>query len=547
MKDYLPLAGVVRTYDRSWLGADLIAAVTVWAIVVPEAMAYASIAGMPPETGLYAAMVPLLLYAFIASSRRATVGPSAAVAALSFATVVAFASAGSDEFVSITILLTLLVGIILILGGIAKLGVIADFLSEPVLKGFIVGVAMTIALGQLGKVFGIESEGEGFFAELLDLIRNLPDTHVRTLMVGLACLAALYAIERWLPRIPAAIVVVVGAIVASSALDLEGRGVHVAGEIPAGLPSFVMPDLGVAALATLIPGAIGLAIVVYGESMALTKTFGSKHGERVDANQEMTALGAANAAGGLFGAHVTTASNSRTAAADAAGQKSQISSLMVVVLVALTLLFLTGFFADLPEAALGAIVIHAVIGLIHFRPISALRARNHLDFWAAVATLLGVLTLDVLAGLMIGVLVSLAGLMRRAIRPRITWLAQDPASGRFTDRGEGGDDSDISIVRFGAELFFANVGAFRDAVMDEVEANTPTAIVVDAEAITDIDTTAEDELVKLIDELDRAGVRHAMARLDPELRAGLERAGVDLDGRDFNRLTDAVEALRAAP
>ena len=545
MTSSLPIVRVIRTYDRTWLGADLIAAVTVWAIVVPEAMAYASIAGMPPETGLYAAMIPLLLYAMFASSRRATVGPSAAVAALSFATVVAFAPPGSDEFVTISILLTLIVGVILILGGIAKAGVIADFLSEPVLKGFIVGVAMTIALGQLGKVFGVEVEGEGFFAEAIDLIRHLPDTHVRTLLVGLACLAALYGIERWLPRIPGAIVVVAGAIIAVNALGLEEKGVHVAGEIPAGLPSFAIPDLGVSALATLIPAAIGIAIVVYGESMALTKTFGSKHQERVDADQEMVALGTANAAGGLFGSFVTTASNSRTAAADGAGQKTQVSSLMVVVLVGLTLLFLTGLFADLPEAALGAIVIHAVIGLIKFRPISSLWDRNRVDFWAAAATLLGVLALDVLAGLMIGVLVSLAGLMRRAVRPRITWLAYDEPTGRFVDRGDASGDGggDVSIVRFGAELFFANVGTLRDAVLQEVEDRSPSAIVFDAEAVTDIDTTAEDELRKLLDELEGGHVAYALARLQPGLRTGLELAGIDLSDRDFNRLTEAVEYL----
>ena len=546
MKDLVPLVGTLRTYETSWLGADFIAAVTVWAIVVPESMAYASIAGMPPETGLYAALIPLLLYAVFASSRRATVGPSAAVAALSFATVVAFASPGSEEFVSISILLALIVGVILLLGGIAKLGVIADFLSEPVLKGFIVGVAMTIALGQLGKIFGIESEGEGFFAEAIDLIRHLPDTHVRTLVVGLACLVALYAMERWLPRIPGAIVVVIGAIVAANVLELADKGVHVAGEIPAGLPSFVVPDLGVSAFATLLPSAIGIAIVVYGESMALSKTFGSKHRERVNANQEMVALGAANTAGGFFGAFVTTASNSRTAAADGAGQKTQVSSLIVVLLVGLTLLFLTGLFADLPEAALGAIVIHAVIGLIKFRPISALRDRNRVDFWAAVTTLLGVLVLDVLAGLMIGVLVSLAGLMRRAVRPRITWLAQDPISGRFVDRDRVADpaDREISIVGFGAELFFANVGTLRDAVLEEVELNAPSAIVLDAEAITDIDTTAEDEMTKLIDELTRNDIRFAVARLDPDLQARLQRSGIDLNGREFSHLSDAVEALR---
>ncbi|HWL50323.1 MAG TPA: SulP family inorganic anion transporter, partial [Acidimicrobiia bacterium] len=439
MDRLFPLSTTIRDYDQSWFRGDLAAAITVWAIVVPESMAYASIAGMPPETGLYAATVPLLLYAVFGTSRRMTVGPSAAVAALSIATVAPFAAAGSEEIVSYTVMLALIVGVVLVVAGIAKLGIIAEFLSEPVLKGFIVGVALTITLGQLGKLFGLESEGEGFFSELFDLIGKLPDLHVATLVVGAISLAGLFMLERFLPKIPSALVVVVLSIIAVKLFDLEAVGVEVAGAIPAGLPSLVAPtNLDWSAVSALIPGAIGVAIVVFGESMALAKTFGSSHGERVDANQELIALGAANTAGGLFGAFVTDGSSSRTAAADTAGQKTQVSSLVVVVLLIVTLLFLTSLFSDLPEAALGAIVIHAVIGLIRFAPIRRLKERNQVDFWAAVSTLVGVLVFDVLAGLMIGVLVSLAGLMSRAVRPRITWLARDTSSDGFIARDRAG-------------------------------------------------------------------------------------------------------------
>jgi SulP family sulfate permease len=545
VKDLVPLTSTLGHYEASWFSGDVMAAITVWAIVVPESIAYASIAGMPPETGLYAALIPLLLYAVFGSSRRMTVGPSAAVAALSFATAAGFAEPGSAEFIAISVLLTLMVGVILVLAGFAKLGVIADFLSEPVLKGFIVGVAMTIALGQLGKIFGVEAEGDGFFAEAIDLIRQLPDLHMTTLLLGLVCLLALFAIDRWIPRIPAAIVVVVGSIVAVNLFDLAGKGVHVAGDIPAGLPGFAIPEMTISALAALVPGAIGIAVVVYAESMALAKTFGSKHRERVNADQEMIALGAANAAGGLFGAFATNASNSRTAAGDAAGQNSQVSSLFVVGLLGVTLLFLTGLFADLPEAALGAIVVHAVVGLIRFRPIRALRARNTVDFWAAVTTLLGVLMLDVLAGLMIGILVSIAGLMQRATRPRINWLARDYETGRLEPRDdvESAGRSDISIVRFGAELFFANVGTLREAVLKEIEENAPRAVVLDAEAITDIDTTAEDELAELVEELQRRGVEFAFARLPPYARTALESSEVSLAGREYSTVAEAVAAL----
>jgi high affinity sulfate transporter 1 len=543
MRDLVPIVGTLREYDRSWLTGDLFAAITVWAIVIPESMAYASIAGLPPQTGLYASMVPLVLYALLGSSRRMTVGPSAAVAALSFATVAAFAPPGSPEFVSMSLLLALMVGVVLIISSVLRLGVIADFLSEPVLKGFIVGVAMTIALGQLGKVFGIHAEGEGFFEEAWDLIRQLPDFHLETLILGVGCLVALFVLDRLMPRVPAAIVVVVGAIVAVNALDLIEKGVLVAGEIPSGLPSFAVPSMSVDAVSALLPGAIGIAIVVFGESMALSKTFGSKHRERVDADQEMLALGTGNAAGGFFGGFVTAGSNSRTAAADGAGQETQVSSLLVAVLVAITLLFLTGLFADLPEAALGAIVVHAVLGLIRFHPIRVLWARNRLDFWAAATTLFGVLVLDVLAGLMIGVLVSLGGLMRRAIRPRVVWLSPDPDTGEYTESDERPQPDEVGVVRFGAELFFANVGTLRDAMMSLVVDGGPAAIVLDGEAITDIDTTAEDELKKLDVELAEEGVRLVFARLHQNVASSLEMAGVEVESRSYRRIASAVDAV----
>ncbi len=543
--EYVPLMSDLAGYESSWFRSDLLAAVTVWAIVVPESIAYASIAGMPPETGLYAATLALLLYAVFASARRVSVGPSAAVAALSFSTIAPFAAAGSDDFVTLTVVLALIVGVILVVAGLAHMGVVADFLSDPVLKGFIVGVALTIALGQAGKLFGFETEGEGFFVELADLIRQLPDSHLPTMLVGAASLIALFLLERLVPKIPSVLLVVIGSILVVKWLDLVERGVHVVGDIPAGLPSFEVPSAPWSAVVALVPGAIGVAIVVYGESMALAKTFGSRHGERVDADQELIALGAGNIASGLFGGFTSNASNARSAAGDAAGQKTQVSSLIVVAFLVVTLLFLTPVFTDLPEAALGAIVIHAVARLIKFRPISALRSRNVVDFWAAVATLLGVLVLDVLAGLMIGVLVSLAGLMSRAVRPRIVWLGTDQDSGRLVDRDRDDADTtpDIAVVQFGAELFFANVGSFRDAIFAEIEAGQPTAIVIDAEAITDIDTTAADELVKLHAELASLGVVLAVARLQEPARQAMESAGLDLSDRDFARVEEAIDSL----
>jgi high affinity sulfate transporter 1 len=441
----------------------------------------------------------------------------------------------------------LIVGVVMILAGLARLGVIADFLSEPVLKGFIVGVAITIVVGQLPKLVGVESDADGFLQEIWELVGSLPQTNPETLMVGVGSLAALFLLERFLKRIPAALIVVIGSILVVNLFDLTSAGVAVAGEIPSGLPSFAVPSVGWDVLLGLIPGAIGVAIVVYGESMALAKTFSSKHGERVDADQELIALGAGNVVGGLFGGFTTEASNSRSAAADGAGQATQLASVITGVLLIVTLLFLTSLFADLPDAALGAIVIHAVLGLIRFGPIRVLYSRNRVDFWAATATLGGVLFFDVLAGLMIGVVVSLFGLMRRVVRPRITWLGLDPANRLFNPRQEPGVEEirGIAIVHIASELFFANVGVFRDAVLAEVDDKSPSYVVVDAEAISDIDTTAVEEIQKLEGELSERGVSLVFARLDPEAREALIEAGVSLEGDEYGRVIDAVEALRS--
>lgn len=545
MRKLFPLVDTLGSYDRAWLRPDLMAAITVWAIVVPESMAYAGIAGMPPETGLYVASIPLLVYALFASSQRITFGPSAAAAALSAATVAPFALAGSVDFIVLSVLLASITGVLMVVAGLARLGVIAEFLSEPVLKGFMVGVALTIVLGQAGKIFGVEAEGEGFFAELIDLIRKLPEMHMTTFLVGAGALAALFLLHRVAPKAPSALIVVVASILAVSLFDLDSSGVHIAGDINAAFPLPAVPDVGWDAVVALIPGAIGLAIVVYGESMALSKTFGSKHGERVDADQELIALGASNVMSGLFGGFVGEGSNSRSAAADASGQKTQVSSLIVGALVLATILFLTPLFHDLPEAALGAIVIHAVWKLLNPTPVLSLRGLNRTDFWAAVATLLGVLIFDVLDGLLIGVVLSLVALMTRAVRPRATWLGTDAAGGRFmsVDREGFEEVPSVAILRFESELFFANVSVLRDRVMERVEAGDGLrTVVLDAEAITAVDTTAAEELGKLVNDLATKDVHLVTARLLESVERDLRRSGVDLEGRTYGRVSEAVAA-----
>lgn len=535
----------LRSYQRAWLPGDIAAAVTIWAIVVPESVAYAGIAGVPPAVGLYVATVPLIVYALLGSSRRMTVGPSATSAAVSAAAVAPLA-ADAENFLQLTIALTIVVGIVLGIAAIAKLGILAEFLSEPVLKGFITGVAITIAGGQLGKVLGVEAEGEGFIAEMVDLGSNVPDAHGTTILVGIACLAALVLLERILPKLPSALVVVIGAIAAARWFDLEERGVELVGEIEAGLPTPGLPDVSWEDVLNLIPGALGVAIVVFGESMALAKSFGARHGERIDADAELGALGGANAVGGVFGGFAGIGSNSRTAAADAAGQKTQLASMITGGLLILTMLFLTQLFEDLPEAALGAIIIHAVIGLIRFRPLTRLRERSQVDFLAALTTLAGVLLFDILVGLAVGVAVSIVGMMRRAVRPRVVELGLDPETGNYWALGTDGVErlDDVVIVRFEAELFFANVSVLRDTVLAAADAHEPATIVIDAESISHVDTTAAEELDRLLDELDAGDIEVRFARLERPVADTLTRCGVELGDRVYNRVSDAVGASK---
>ena len=416
------------------------------------------------------------------------------------------------------------------------------------LKGFLLGTGLVIAVGQLDKVLGVEAEGDGFFGQVFSFFTQIPDWDVPSLVLGIIAFALLVGLHRFAPKVPAALVVVILSIIAVPLFNLEAKGIEVVGDIPAGLPSLGLPGLGWDAVVFLVPGALGIAVVVYGESMALAKAFGGR-GDRLDANRELGALGVANVAGGLFGGFVAEGSSSRTAAASGAGQRSQVSSLIVVGLLVVTMLFLTPLFTNLPEPVLGVIVIHAVMGLIRLKPLTDLRARDTNAFLIAVATLLGVLVLDILDGLMIGIFISIILLMKRAVRPKTAILGRDANTGSY--RAVANDNTDpvpgVLILRFDEELFFANISVLQDAVMSAVDAGGVDAVVLDAEAITHIDTTAAKGVARLLGELDHLDVTFATARFRKEPLAMLERCGVDLSECSYPRVADAVAAVAADP
>ena len=553
---FVPISFWLTSYEKGFLLPDIIAALTVWALMVPEAMAYASIAGMPPETGLYAALVAPLAYAIFGTSRQLNVGPSSTVAVLSFSIVAGFA-AGSDPstFYALTAGLAILTGAFFIVAGLAKLGFLADFMSRPVLDGFVVGLALTIAASQLHKLFGIDETGDNFFGDIAAVITNLDETSWVTLIIGAGSLALLFVLEKVMPRIPAALVVTALAIIITSVFGLAAQGLAIIGEIPAEVPGLTWPDITLSQWVSLIPGAIAIVIVGFAESIAAARTYARKYGYEVDANQEMIAIGASNAATGLVGAFVVDGSLSKTAAADQAGQKTQFASVALTAAVFITILLLTGLFENLPEATLGAIVIHAVWHLIDFEKVARYWSIRHDDFWAGLAALLGVLLFDILTGLIIAVAVSFLLLLARASRPHWAILGRAQV--------EGSDDAayqsvethpdaetfpGLLIIRFDADLFFANANIFADAVRGAIEAADPkpSVVLIDAESVSDVDSTAVSVVLELRAELEGEGIKLWVARLKTQLADQIERAdGTRPERYAYPSVRSAVAAFEA--
>jgi SulP family sulfate permease len=532
IKSFLPILNWLPGYDRSWLRWDLIAALTVWAIFVPEGMAYATLAGVPPEAGLYAAPLAAIGYAIFGTSRHMTVGPSSTVAIMSALVVAPVAAGDPKTFIVMAAVLAILVGGLLVISGLLRFGVLVDFMSNPVLTGFIIGLALTIVVGQLDKMLGYSVEDTGFFREVLFFIRELGMAHIPTLAVGMGSLLVLFSLHKFFPKIPAALAVLVLSIITVTLFNLEEYGVHVVGYIPTGLPSFGMPSgITFSELMMLMPGAAGIVLVAFSESVAIARSYATSHGYEVNANQEMISLGFANLGAGLSQGFVVDGSMSRSSAADQAGVKSQMSSLIYAAMVVITIVALTPLFHNLPEATLGAIVIHAVWHLIDFSKLRRLYEIRFDDFAAASVALLGVLVLGILPGLVFAVLLSLLQLLRRIKTPSTAVLGRVPGKEVFRniENFPGGETySGLLILRFDGLLFFANAPNFRESVKSLV-ADDPTVrmVLVDSESISDIDTTALDMLEKLHGELSKSNVDLRFSRMKTELRESLRKAGLE--------------------
>lgn len=535
----------LRGYRAAWLRGDLVAGLTVWAVLVPESLAYATIAGVPPVVGLYAAVPALLLYALVGSSRHLVVASMSATAALSAGVVGGLAPAGSGQYVALTSALAIVTGLLGIAAGLARLGFLAAFISQPVLKGFIVGLALTIIVGQLPKLFGVPKGQGDFFEQLAAVVRRLGDTNLATLLVGAAGLVLVLLLRRWLPLVPGALVAVVLGIAAVPLFGLEAKGVAIVGHIDAGLPRLGLPRLDAPGdYLTLVGSAVGVLLVGFVEGLGAAETYAAEAGYDVDANRELLGLGAANLGSGLASGMVVNGSLSKTAVNGTAGAKSQLSGLTVAGLTVLTLLFLTGLFEQLPEAILAAVVIAAVVELVDIPGLRRLYRiwtpqlagaygwATRVDFLAAVAALLGVLVFETLPGLFIGITVSVVLLLYRASRPHVARLARGSDAGAWLDldRHPGLPvDPAVLVLRVESGLFFANADHVRACVRARVTGAT-RAVVLDAQSAPFIDVTATDMLTRLAGDLARRhvtlAIAHPIGQTRDVLRRGSDQAGV---------------------
>ena len=511
MARHWPVFGSLQGYQGAWLRPDVIAGLTVWAVLVPESLAYASIAGVPPVVGLYAAAPALIFYALLGSSRHLIVGPMSATAALSAAIIMPLAHGDSARYVALSTALAICTGVAGVLAGLLRLGFVASFISEPVLKGFIVGLALTIIIGQVPKLLGVEKTPGNFFEQLWGVIKHLPDTNVLDLLVGVFSLILVLALKRWLPLVPGSLVVVILSILSVYVFGLDDKGVKIVGHIDAGLPALGLPHgVGWRDYLSLFGPAIGVLLIGFAEGLGAAKTYATKAGYEVNANRELAGLGAANLGSGLSSGMVVNGSLSKTAVNGGAGAKSQVSGLVVAVLVIITLLFLTGLFESLPEATLAAVVIAAVIELVDIGSLRRLygvwtarlaQIYGHAaraDFAAAMAAMFGVLIFDTLPGLVIGMAVSMLLLIYHSSRPHIARLAKQGEVWLDTDRHPDlATRPDAVVVRVESGLMFANA----DHVKSQIEAlctDQTKIVVLDAETSPFVDVSAASMLVELI-------------------------------------------------
>ena len=549
----LPITEWKPNYPRANLRGDVVAGIALAGLLVPEAMGYAGIAGLPPQAGLYATAFGLLAYAAFGSSRQLVVSPTSASAAILAATVAPLAANDPGKFAVLAAAVSLVVGLLFLVAGILKLGFISDFISKPVLKGFVFGIALTIVIKQLPKLMGIAKGTGPSYSQLWNTLTHIAQSNPWTLVTAAAALAVLFLADRYFPRVPGALLVLVAGIAFSKLLGLHTHGVDIVGIIPAGLPRPNFPMLTWADWLQAAPAAIGLALVLYAESLGAARTFAGKDGYDIDPNQELRALAVANATSAIFHGMIVGGGTSGTAANDSNGAKSQVSAIAASLMVMLTLLFLTGWFYHLPEAVLAAIVVHAVWRLLDLSELRRFRRIRRIEYRESLAAIVGVLAFGILNGLLLAVILTLAALMRYLSDSHVAVLGRLQGTREYVDvarHPEAEQFPGILILRIERMLFFANADGIRQIIRGLVAKSTPPpkVLILNCELIPVLDVTAIDVLQQMLASAAEKHIRLVLAGVRDPVRDRLAKASLlTTIGEEniFRSVDHAVDALTA--
>ncbi len=545
----------LRPLDRSRFPAEVLAGVTLAALAIPEVMGYATIAGMPVVTGMYTIVLPLFVFAMFGSSRHLVVGADSATAAVMAAALVGMAATGSSEYIALAGLLALMAGVLLIVARLVKLGFIADFLSRTVLIGFLTGVGIQVAIGQLAGMLGVPTPSGGSLRKLVDTVGDIPDTSMTTLAVSLGVLGTILGLKLVTKKIPGALIAVIGAMVVSYVADLADHGVSVLGDVPGGLPSIGVPagitwsDVG-----TLVPAALSILVLVLAQSAATSRAYAAKYNERFSEDTDLVGLGFANGAAAITGTFVVNGSPTKTQMVDSAGGRSQLAHLTTGVLTVIVLLFLTGPLEYLPNAVLAAVVFLIGIELVDIAGMRRIARRRPDEFVVALLTAVTVVVVGVEQGIVLAIVMSIIDHLRRSYRPNNSIITITDGRIRSGPVEPGARTlPGLAVYRFNASLYYANANLFLEEVNGLLASTDPDLVrwlCIDAAAISDIDYSAAETLRQLHDEAVERNVRVVFAEVQPSVRAELDRLDLaETFGQDafYDTVTDVVEAFRREP
>jgi high affinity sulfate transporter 1 len=530
----VPGVETLRTYHRSWLPKDLVAGLILTALLVPQGMAYAELAGLPAITGLYTSILCLLGYAMFGPSRILVLGPDSSLGPMIAATLAPLLLADGDpnRAIALASALALIVGAVTILAGLFHLGFVADLLSKPTQIGYMNGLALTILVGQLPKLFGFSVDADGLIDEATGFVSGVAGGDVvgAAALIGLASLVVILLLQRTMPKLPAVLIAVVIAILAVEAFDLVDQGVAVVGSLPQGFPPLTIPDVSLTDIAQLVPGALGIALVALVDTISTASVFAERVGDRIRGDQEMVGIGSANVAAGLFQGFPVSTSGSRTAVAEQAGAKTQVAGLVGAIAITLILLFVPGLLRNLPQPTLAAVVIAASLSLVDISGVARLWNQRRTECGLAIAAFLGVALLGVLPGIVVAVALSIYNVFRRSWWPYQATLGRVDGLPGLHDTVAHPEASlmpGLVVFRFDAPLIFANARTFRERITAFAD-ETPNLrwILITAEPITDVDTTAADMLEDLDEMLNARGISLVFAEMKDPVKQKIDRYGL---------------------